>query len=77
MTLSVSPLTQLILATVMFLAGCGVLGIRPDRWKLALLLLLPASALTIWLVFGEELRELAASLLQGTAPAGAPLAPSR
>ena len=38
-----TPQTQLLVAVVLFLAGLLVGGYRPDRWKLALALLLPAS----------------------------------
>jgi hypothetical protein len=63
MTVPISPQMGLLLATVLFLVGCGVLAYRPDRWRLALAVLVPSSVLTVWLVFGPELRELVSTLL--------------
>lgn len=62
MDLPVSPGTLLALATALFLLGCLIIGFWPNRWRLALLVILPASALTVWLVFGPELRDLLATL---------------
>ncbi len=58
----VSPGFLLALATALFLLGCLIIAFWPNRWRLALLAILPASALTIWLVFGPELSDLLATL---------------
>ncbi len=55
---ALSPQTLLALAAVLFLVGCVYGAFRPDRWLLALVPIIPSVILTVWLVFGEELRAL-------------------
>ena len=80
MNIPVSPQVLLALAAALFLLGCFVAAVWPNRWRLALALLLPASALTVWVVFGPELRAFVASVQQSIAahdatPAAPPPAP--
>ena len=55
MNIPVSPGLQLAFAAALFLLGCFIGGVWPHRWKLAMLVILPSVALTVWLVFGPEL----------------------
>ena len=66
-----SPGFLLALASALFLLGCGIGAFWPHRWHLALVAILPATVLTVWLVFGDDLRALVASLRQPPAAEGA------
>ena len=58
-----SPETLLAIAAALFVLGCFIGMFWPHRWRLALLAILPSVALTVWLVFGPELREFFGPLL--------------
>jgi fatty acid desaturase len=51
-----SPRSLIALAAALFVLGCVIAMFWPHRWWLALLAILPSIGLTVWVVFGPELR---------------------
>ena len=47
----VTPQTLLAVATALFLVGCVIGAYRPNRWRWAVAVILPATLLTVLVTF--------------------------